>query len=112
VRCPRNLSQIFLNEAIKRSEKRISELKRNKGIDHYKEVRIDFSRLNYVLIERSEDKARIRVSGVFTYGLPGKNFHHEASTDELIDLIYQNGTWVFCSEELAKRSERFNRANQ
>ncbi|MGE4546121.1 MAG: hypothetical protein AB7D06_18690 [Pedobacter sp.] len=108
--CEQN--QVFLSEAIRRAEKRVSKLKRDKGIDHYEQVKIDFSDVEYSLISRDKEKAQVRVFGVFTYDLQGTDFHHQASTDEIMELRYQNDRWMFCSEELANLSDRFKHANK
>jgi hypothetical protein len=103
--CEQN--EIFLNEAIRRSENMVAERKK-KGIDYYKQVKNDFSRLKYDLLENHNGKAAVRVSGVLAYDLEGTDFHHEANVEQTIELIKDRSSWLFCSEELARRSQKLN----
>ena len=107
--CKQN--EIMLNEAIRIASERVAKLKKDKGIDHYKDVKNDFSSLKYELVKMNKEKSTVKVTGTFTYDNESIRYHHESKVVQSIDLIHQNGRWLFCSEELAKRGELLSRAN-
>jgi hypothetical protein len=98
-------NQFALQLAIKGSEIAIAEMKK-KGIDYYKQAKNDFSDLHYELIKKTEQKAKVQVSGKIIHELEGTTFRHSSDEEKILDLKNINDSWVFCSDQLAKNSKR------